>query len=767
MRAAAVLILLPFIVTFSRAMKSVIRNIKQFFTSMGLVEQSQVVASTAVIVAMAVIVTVHFFIGERLGWLDFVSVVTVGVIGYVSVYFSLKYGRMLEEQRKELLELNTIAEAVNHSMDLNLVLRSALEKVMELMHADCGWIYLREGDRLILRYQHGTNDPFFRAGCSTDDPALRWIWQPGMLSADDPLILASAQDDFRGDGILASIPLVRNGVFAGVMVIAGREAKNFSAKKIALIQAFGNQISVALNNASLFEQVKQSEGLYVDLYEHSPDMYHSVDRDGIVVSCNQTESQLLGLPKEQIVGKPLLRLFPESQHHRVREDLLRIFEFGEELKGVEERLLRADGSLIDVSVSASLVYGPDRRPTIARIVMRDITEKKKMEERLLQVQKIDSIGNLAGGIAHDFNNILTAILGSASMMRRKMSGEEQSMKYVDLIETTSRRGAAITRQLLTFARKNNPHVHLVDVNAILDQTLKLFEATTSKNIVIKCTLSQESAIVNGDEGQLQQAVLNLCLNARDAMPSGGVLVINCKPFTMTEQFAAQFTDGRPGEYIMVSIADSGTGIPPQILNKIYEPFFTTKDQGKGTGLGLSVVYGVVRSHQAQITVNSELNSGTMFTMYFPRVTEIKSLHPAGKKEEKMVGGTERILLVEDEISIGEVGTDLLTDLGYRVEIARNGRDAIDMLMDPARAFDLVILDMNMPRMGGKETFDRIKEVRPNLKILICSGYSATMLDDSIFTRTIDGFIQKPYEIDNFSRKIRNILDTPSRSIIGA
>jgi PAS domain S-box-containing protein len=745
-------------------MKSIIRNIKQFFASMGLVEQSQVVASTAVVVAMVVIVTVHLFIGEKLGWLDFVSIVTVGSIGYVSVFFSLKYGRMLEAQRRELLELNTIAEAVNTSMDLTLVLRSAVEKVMQLLNADSGWIYLREGDRLVLRHQAGTTVPFFRATCSTDDDTLRWIWSPGMLRTSDADVLANTHQEFQRDGheLLASIPLVRNGVFAGVMVLAGRDAHRFASKKIALIQAFGNQISVALNNASLFEQVKQSEGLYVDLYEHSPDMYHSVDRDGIVVSCNQTESQLLGLPKEQIIGKPLIRLFPESQHHRVREDLLRIFEFAEELKGVEERVLRADGTLLDVSVSASLVYGPDRRPSIARIVMRDITEKKKMEEKLLQVQKIDSIGNLAGGIAHDFNNILTAILGSASMMRRKMTGEERSMKYVDLIETTSRRGAAITRQLLTFARKNSPHVHLVDVNTILDQTLKLFEATTSKNIIIKCSLSHEPVIVNGDEGQLQQAILNLCLNARDAMPNGGVLVINCKPFTMTDEFAAQFTDGRPGEYVLLSIADSGTGIPANILNKIYEPFFTTKEQGKGTGLGLSVVYGVVRSHHAQITVSSELNSGTVFTMYFPRVSEIRSLHPEGKRQEKLVGGTERILLVEDEVSIGEIGNDLLTELGYRVDVARNGRDAVELLADPAQSFDLVILDMNMPRMGGRETFDQVKELRPGLKIIVCSGYSSSMLADGTFVRAIDGFIQKPYEIDSFAQKIRTVLDTPTR-----
>jgi PAS domain S-box-containing protein len=745
-------------------MKSVVKYIRKFFATMGLVEQSQVVASTAVVVAMATIVSAHFVIGEPLGWLDFVSVMTVGVIGYVSVFFSLKYGRMLENQRRELQELNTIAEAVNHSVELNFVLRSALEKVMELMSAESGWIYLCEGRTLVLRHRHGTTAPFFHSGCAIDDESMLWIRQPSMFPLDDQRIVNNISGEAKSERneILASIPLLRNGVFAGVMIITGSDAKNFSAKKIALIQAFGNQISVALNNASLFEQVKQSEQLYIDLYEQSPDMYHSVDRSGIIVSCNQTESTTLGLPKEKIIGQPLLNIYPESQHMQVKEDLRRIFELGEELKGVEEKIQRANGTFIDVSVSASLVYGQDNKPALARIVMRDITDKKKMEEKLLQVQKIDSIGNLAGGIAHDFNNILTAILGSASIMRRKINNDERWVKYVDLIETTSRRGAAITRQLLTFARKNNPHVHLVDVNTILDQTVRLFEATTPKSIIVKCSLSQEPVIVTGDEGQLQQAILNLCLNARDAMPMGGVLVINCKQCVMNEQFASQFADGKAGEYAMVSVADSGVGIPQHILDRIYEPFFTTKEQGKGTGLGLSVVYGVVRSHNGQITVSSEVNSGTVFTMYLPLAKDIRHFVTGRKESKKMVGGTERILLVEDEISIGEVGYDLLSDLGYSIEVVRNGREAVELLSNTRQKFDLIILDMNMPRMGGRETFDRIKELFPSIRILVCSGYSSAMMNDGKFAEEIDGFIQKPYEIEDMSQKIRSVLNAPPK-----
>jgi PAS domain S-box-containing protein len=741
-------------------MRILISSIRRFFATMGLVEQSQMVASTAVVVAMATIVTAHFVVGRPIGWMDFMTIITVGSIGYMSVFFSLKYGRILEQQRRELLELNTISEAVNHSVELDLVLQNALEKVMELTQADCGWIYLTENQTLVLRHQSGTRAPFFAPDVRGADEALIWFRRPSILQVDDAGVFPYLSEECRREQIkrVASIPLVRQGTFAGALIIGGEDPRKFQSKKSALLHAFGNQISLALNNAWLYEQVRQSERLYADLYENSPDMYHSVNRDGVVVGCNKTESLLLGLPKNQIIGRALLDLYPERQRAGVQQNLRKIFELGQELKGIEEQVQRSDGSLIDVSVNTSTVYDPQGRAVMARMVLRDITEKKRMEAKILQAQKIDSIGNLAGGIAHDFNNILTAILGSASIMRRKVKEDQRWIKYVDLIETTSRRGAAVTRQLLTFARKNNPHVRPIDLNSIIDQTVRLFEATTPRTIHIKCTLSPEPVIVDGDEGQMQQALLNLCLNARDAMPNGGVLVINCRPITLDEEHAQQVADGKPGDYVMITIADSGTGIPQEIVNQIWEPFFTTKEQGKGTGLGLSVVYGVIRGHQGHINVNSEVDSGTIFTMYLPQSKNGRTERAVAPNVAELPGGHERVLLIEDEISVGEVGADILEELGYAIDVARTGREAIQKLATATRPFDLVILDMNMPRMGGRATFERIKEMFPQMRVLVCSGYSATMLDDGKFTESIDGFLQKPYELEEIAQKIRQILD---------
>jgi PAS domain S-box-containing protein len=727
---------------------------------MGLVEQSQVVASTAVVVAMVTIVTLHFVIGRSFGWMDYLSLLTVGVIGFVSVFFSLKYGRMLEEQRKEIFELNMIGEAVNYSVELEYVLQSALEKGMEFMGADCGWIYLLENQVLTLKHRHGTSVGFFPEGVRIDDGQLPWLELPTLFR----LMAGELPDEsFRelkagGVEVFASVPLLRQGGFGGVLIAGSTDERKFQTKKRALMQAFGNQISAALSNASLFDQIKQSERLYADLYENSPDMYHSVNRDGIVISCNRTESQLLGMPKERIVGYPLLNLYPVSEHEHIRENLRAIFERRQELKGVEEQIQRPDGSLIDVSVSTSLVIERDGRPSTARMVLRDITEKKRMEVKILQAQKIDSIGSLAGGIAHDFNNMLTAILGSASIMRRKVGSDEKWLKYVDLIETTSRRGASVTRQLLTFARKGSSHFEPVDVNIVIDQTIRLFEVTTPKTVIIRCTLSPERVIVQGNEGQLQQALLNLCLNARDAMQNGGVLVVNCRRIFLDEVHAAQFAEGRPGHYVMITVIDSGVGIPPQILNRIYEPFFTTKEVGKGTGLGLSVVYGVVRSHNGYISVNSETDSGTVFTIYLPESLD-QNGEPIPKYDlASLPGGSERILLIEDEISVGEVGADILRDLGYTVDIAHNGREALQVLSVDPSLYQLIILDMNMPRLSGKATFEQMQRISPGMKVLVCSGYSAAMLEDENFARAIDGYLEKPYEMSEIARKIRGILD---------
>jgi len=739
-------------------MKKFIRRLRRMYSSFGLVEQSQIVASTAVVVAMVTIVSAHFLLNEKLQWLDFVSILTVGIIGYVSVYFSLKYGRQLEEQRHELQVLNSVAEAVNHSVELEYVLQSSLQKVVEVLGSDFGWIYLTESQWLVLKHRYGTTTNFFPHQTSIDDVNTGWIQKPyHWPSGNDLSPIHSLTLDEEGLRSWVSIPLERKGQFAGVLILGRKESEPFEGKPLSLLQTFGNQINVALQNASLFEQVRQSEQLYADLYEHTPDMYHSVNRDGIVVGCNITESVLLGYSKEEIIGKPLSKLYPAEQVGNVQENLRHLFALAEELRGVEEQMRSKRGELIDVSVNTSLVYDSEGKPVLARMVARDITEKKRLEEQIRHAQKIDSIGNLAGGIAHDFNNILSSILGSASMMRRKLKPDDPWYSYIDMMETASRRGAALTRQLLTFARKGNVHVRPLDLNDVVRETLRLFEPSIPKTIHVEKELSPGFVVVSGDEGQLQQALLNLCINARDAMAEGGSLTIKTHAIELSSIEAARVANATVGPYATISVIDTGAGMSADVQARVFEPFFTTKERGKGTGLGLSVVYGVVRGHGGSVAVESAVGVGTKITLYFPRIPEDRLAR--GKKGAKHIPrGREHILLVDDELSVGVVGSAMLRDLGYSVETVHNGAEAIEIIKDSRNKFSLIILDMNMPRLGGKETFRRIKQHLPAVKILISSGYSDAMLEDDNFMNEVDGFLQKPYAIDEIAYKVREVLD---------
>jgi two-component system cell cycle sensor histidine kinase/response regulator CckA len=432
-----------------------------------------------------------------------------------------------------------------------------------------------------------------------------------------------------------------------------------------------------------------------------------------------------------------------------------IFENSLEIKGLEEKMLAKNGELIDVSVNASIIRD-EAGQSLVRAVARDITEKKNLEAKVIHAQRIDSIGNLAGGVAHDFNNILTSILGSTSIMKRKMKHNDQWYRFADIIETAARRGAALTRQLLTFARKGHVQFRQVIVNDIIEETLRLFERSIDKKIIIKKDLRVEVCIINGDDGQLQQSLLNLLINARDAMPDGGTITIQSQKKHIEDDTPGAVEIPK-GDYIAVSVIDTGIGMEKDIQQHIFEPFFTTKDRGKGTGLGLSVVYGVVNSHNGFITVQSEPMHGTQFTMHFPILPASESLQ-RNIQHSKLERGTEQIIIIDDEKDVAGVIGGMLESLGYHITMADSGRKAINLFKKKIK-FDIVILDLNMPKMSGKETFEKIKKIDPKIPVIISTGYSDRDMDVSQWRIPVEAFLQKPYPIEELSKAIRLILDS--------
>ncbi|HLA69022.1 MAG TPA: PAS domain S-box protein [Bacteroidota bacterium] len=734
-----------------------IRNIKKFRATLGPVEQAQIVASTAVVVAMVTIVLVRVFSGYKLGWYDFLSVITVGIFGFLIVYFTLNYGRLLEEQKQEVIALNAIAEAVNRALEISYLLQNALLEVQRVLPAEYGWIYLVEGEKLVLKSSRGIEGlpaPILPSGSSISDASLAWIQAPRVVRIPQ----AGGEKQIGGPAdirVWESVPIMMKDTFSGLIIVASRNRTALTEKQLELIAAFANQIGVALENATLFERLRRSEERYMDLFENSPDMYHLVNRVGTIVSCNRTEADLLGYRKEDLVGHSILKLYPLDYHDQAKRLLEQIFEQGRGVQGLEEQMVDSKGELLDVSLNTSIIYDDQGQPILMRAVARDITEKKKLEAKILHAQRIDSIGNLAGGISHDFNNILTSILGSTAIMKRKMKKTEQWYRFADIIETAAKRGAALTRQLLTFARKGSIQFKPVVINDIVDETLHLFERSIDKTITVRKDLSDEIYLISGDDGQIQQAILNLLINARDAMPDGGSITITTERIDVDTKLTNAIGEQRSGEFVAVGIRDEGVGMDRTVQQRIFEPFFTTKDQGKGTGLGLSVVYGVVNSHNGFITVQSEPRKGSEFILCFPLLGEGAGRQRGGKKKP-LARGKETVLVIDDEEHVGEVIKGMLEYLGYDVTVVQSGQQALSVY-EEGRRFVVIVLDMNMPEMGGQETFYRIKNIDPDVCVIVSTGYSNTSIDGTPFKEAIDGFLQKPYQLEELSKTMREVL----------
>ncbi len=648
-------------------MKSPIAALRAFLGNLGPVEQAQIVASTAVVVSMATIISAMAVTGQSPRLMDFISILTVGLIGFVSVYFSLQYSRQLDEQRRQLMALYNISEAVSKVAELNDVLETALTRISGLLDISYGWVYLLEGDRLVRRQSLGTSEDFFAIAAPSHTSVSAWLNQPRVereqLSEGPERISASGKA--LGIQCWTSVPLKSKEQPTGIFVLASGNYEMFTPKEAELIEAFSNQISVAISNVALFERLRQSQRQYMDLFENAPDMYMTVGRDHGILSCNRTGAAMLGANVVDIIGKPFDSLFVTAQQQGVREAVTRMFSEGRGMRDVEAQLATSHGAALVVNLNASL-----------------------------------------------------------SIMRRKLPERAPLAKYVEIIENSARRGSSLTRQLLTFARKTETITRTVDVNALILETLQLYERSVSKEIVINTRLADGTPAVVGDEGQIQQALLNLFLNARDAMPEGGTLTVA--------------TD--------VTVADART-----------TSLFTTKDHG--TGLGLSVVYGVVQNHGGFVNFESSEGHGTRFSLYLPHAGAV-SRRESRQKRMRVPRGSEHILLIEDEMSVAEIARDMLTGLGYTVLTANDGSKGVATYRSRQGSIDLVLLDINMPVMGGKEAFELLRGINRGVRIVIVTGYGHESVDISSFPSEVNGFVQKPFQLETLAATVRSVLDNP-------
>jgi len=484
------------------------------------------------------------------------------------------------------------------------------------------------------------------------------------------------------------------------------------------------------------------------------------DRRGTIHYVNPAFERLSGYSSEDIVGKNF-RILKSDRHDEVfYREMWKTITSGTAWAGRISNRMK-DGSLRQFETTISPIR--DKNGVIVNFVSvnRDVTQEVALEAQLFQAQKMEAVGTLAGGIAHDFNNLLQVIQGYTEVLQNDVGRNKSSLEALQKIHHSAKRGAELTRQLLTFSRKVQSERRPLDLNREVEQLKKLLERTIPKMIEIELYLSENPAVVSADPIQVEQAIMNLAVNAKDAMPEGGKIVIETERVRLDEHFCRTHLGARPGEYVLLSISDTGHGMNREILDHVFEPFYTTKDVGKGTGLGLAMVYGIVKNHEGYILCYSEVSTGTTFKIYLPAMEQSGQRQKTGEVEDPFKGGDETILLVDDEEYIRDLGVELLTDAGYKVLTATNGEEGLELYRQKRENIDLVILDLVIPGMGGKKCYEEILKINPKSKILIVSGYSANGPGKEAIKAGAKGFVGKPFDVSHLLETIREILDEDS------
>ena len=564
-------------------------------------------------------------------------------------------------------------------------------------------------------------------------------------------------------GSLVYLPLACGEDWVGVLALLRRKEKSGAgdcAQVFRTLKAILSQGLVARRTFGELRALKEYSDQILAAISTSGEMLLVLEPQGRVRGSNAAAARLLGFTAGELSGRPIRELLDPESPGREERAVARLLS-PEGLQNAELYFRTRGGSSLPALVSSARIIEDGRQVREIIVLARDITEQRDLQRQLLQAQKMESVGTLAGGIAHDFNNILTATLGYATLMRKDLGNPHALQAHLDVVESSTQRAIDLAGRLLSFARAGITDRKPVDVNALVSETAQLLLRTVDRAIDLRVDCRPDLPPVMGDQGQLHQVLMNLCVNARDAMPSGGVLSVSTR---LQEVAAAPEPAGiepAAGRYVLLSVADTGCGIEESILPSIFDPFFTTKKPGEGTGLGLSIVYGVVRKHGGQVRVASTPGKGTTFEILLPAAQESRAEPRAVPAEAAVTAGRETILVVDDEPALRALIRTALGRRGYRVIEAADGVEAVERYRERPGGIDLVIIDLIMPRLGGRETWLQLREIDPQVKAVLASGYG---LDDRVrelLSMGVLGFLKKPYRIAAVEQQIRKVLDAPS------
>lgn len=529
-----------------------------------------------------------------------------------------------------------------------------------------------------------------------------------------------------------------------------------------LREAIGNAHAARLALVQSEGQARATSEMLQSLIDVAPQAINAVDLDFTVTRWNRASEQLFGWSAAEVIGQRL-PIVPE-EHTAEFRSFQAMLESGQVILPREIVRKRKDGTIVSVLLAVSILRDAALAPLGYIAVITDLSDRKSLEEQLRQSQKMEAIGRLAGGVAHDFNNMLTVITSSAALLRETARHDEHG-ENLDAIATAAARASALTRQLLLFSRKQVVHLVPLNVNDVIADTSPMLRRLVRENIHYRTVLDETLGDVTADPTQMQQVIMNLVVNASDAMPDGGVLTMETRNAELDDDYAAGHAGVTPGAYVRLTISDTGIGMSEETVGKIFEPFFTTKPAGIGTGLGLATTYGVVAQLGGHLRVYSELGHGTVIKVFLPRCTHVRAATAAGghiTAPSAAVGGAATVLLVEDEASVRTAIRRTLARLGYEVIEAEDGESGLRHAAERAQVIDVVLTDLMMPGMNGRAFADQLRAVCPGLPVIFMSGYTDDTVNQFGLVDDTHAFLQKPFSGEQLSRTINSMLQGAAR-----
>ncbi len=689
-----------------------------------------------------------------------------------------------QERERQVRRLHLLSEFSHHlTLDigsLDRALQFVAERMVELIGDGCvlyvlsedrQWlepVALHHRDAAALELARAVLDQRVSVSGATGEVVrtgktivLRDISQAqfeAMLTPEQHAIL-SGRFFLRG---LINVPLRARGQVIGVatLIRISAEAPPYSDADRELLEELAARAAVAIDNASLYRRVHENEQRFRALLDSTRIGFVARDRAGLVVEANAAYARMVGYPSvEALIGTGIEDVVPADEAVRPRETVRRLFESEQDVVEMQSDYVRPDGTILHLGTSTSPVRDAEGRTLYTLSVVEDLTERRRLEDQLRESQKMEALGRFAGAIAHDFNNVLTAIIGSSELLASELESSHPLCEEAREIRVAADRAAGLTRQLLTFSRRQITQREILSVSEVIEALAPMLSRLLGEDVELVLDLATPDSAVEADRHQIDQVIMNLAVNARDAMPHGGRVAIEVTATELDEEFTRQRLSLEPGRYVVIAVSDTGRGIDAEIQRHIFEPFFTTKPVGQGTGLGLSTVFGIVQQSGGTVSVYSEPGRGSTFRIYLPACH--KPAPPAGVRAPASAPASETptstVLVVDDEPAVRRIVQRLLERAGYTVLVAAEGDEALEVAGREPGPIGLLISDIVLPGLPGPEIAERLRQIRPEVKVLFSSGYPG----DEVTRRGLPpdaAFVAKPFAPDDLMQAVSELLD---------